>query len=464
MFFQAFALMSKQKNITLIRNAGVRDTILNLTLTALAPKFKEFDPEDFEQWFQVNLFPVLASLHPGSLVVIPSNISCASYAAILTGLRQNVESLELQDSHSLRSSIKYLKETFPRCSVPDSFMCKETPVNEDLICAAVNRSQVKLSVGNSSEALCNLSITEHACTLATNLTASNLVTLMNCSLESQRSYPVEVWKLFFKETSPALDQALVTYASMAPNNSNPSLSHALEALGEIRIANFSQAQLQNEDFVNSWFQTKIRPFLASPSPNFLFCLSSKNLSCKTYQTVIQAFNSQKAFMERERKSAVFTHFIKPFLSRNDSSDPGCVSLINGSGEWVQVNFGSFSRFATLQDLQALNANFSSAGSLSVLTPTQVAQFTLSSGALNDTDQIDHVFEVLEDGDALENVNEFLTQLTASGKVPDFQPAVRDRAMNRTFNIISPHFLRFNREDWFSWFHLILKSILPSFSQ
>jgi len=46
----------------------------------------------------------------------------------------------------------------------------------------------------------------------------------------------------------------------------------------------------------------------------------------------------------------------------------------------------------------------------------VAQFTLSSGALNDTDQIDKVFEALEEGDALENVNEFLTQLTANGKV------------------------------------------------
>lgn len=71
-----------QRNITFIRNAGVRDTILNLTLTALAPEFEEFEPEDFELWFQVYLFPVMASLHPGSLVVIPSNISCASYAAM----------------------------------------------------------------------------------------------------------------------------------------------------------------------------------------------------------------------------------------------------------------------------------------------------------------------------------------------------------------------------------------------
>ncbi|KAE8289665.1 hypothetical protein D5F01_LYC11371 [Larimichthys crocea] len=193
-FFQAFTKINKQRNITVISNPGVRDTILNLTLTALAPKFVDFEPEDFQLWFQGNLFSVMASLHPGSLVVIPSNISCASYAAILTGLRDSLKSLPLPLSHGVRSSIESLKKTFTRCSVPDSFMCKQTPVDEDLICVASDRAHLQqiLSVGNSSEALCNFTITEHACSSATRLKPSNLVTLLNCSLESQRIYPVEM--------------------------------------------------------------------------------------------------------------------------------------------------------------------------------------------------------------------------------------------------------------------------------
>lgn len=71
-----------QRNITIITNPGVRDIIFNLTLTALAPEFKDFQPVDFELWFQVNLAPVMASIHPGILVVIPRDISCASYAAM----------------------------------------------------------------------------------------------------------------------------------------------------------------------------------------------------------------------------------------------------------------------------------------------------------------------------------------------------------------------------------------------
>ncbi|KAF3844535.1 hypothetical protein F7725_007698 [Dissostichus mawsoni] len=272
-FLIAFAKANKQKNITLIKNPGVRDTILNLTLTALAPEFEEFEPEDFKLLFQDHLAPVLASLHPGSLA---TRWSWAKF-----GIPAIAPFEQPEIKHKVTEGKIHTLLTSRLLHV------QEDPVNENLICAAVNRSHVQetLSVYNSSEALCRFTLTEHACSSATHLTASNLVTLMNCTLESNRTHPTEVWKLLFQKASPELDKALETFATMAPGNSNPSLSHALEALGEVRIANFSQTQLQSDDFVRSWFQTNIRPFLASTTPNFLFCLSSKNFSCETYQTV-----------------------------------------------------------------------------------------------------------------------------------------------------------------------------------
>jgi hypothetical protein len=54
-------------------------------------------------------------------------------------------------------------------------------------------------------------------------------------------------------------------------------------------------------------------------------------------------------------------------------------------------------------------------SLALLSATQVAELTLSSGALNNTSQIDAVFDRLEEGDAFKNVEEFLTALTATPK-------------------------------------------------
>lgn len=74
--------LRSQENITYIVNANVRDAILNLTLTALAPKFPVFQTSDYELWFQINLVVLLASFRPSDLVVIPTNLSCDSYAAM----------------------------------------------------------------------------------------------------------------------------------------------------------------------------------------------------------------------------------------------------------------------------------------------------------------------------------------------------------------------------------------------
>ena len=49
-------------------------------------------------------------------------------------------------------------------------------------------------------------------------------------------------------------------------------------------------------------------------------------------------------------------------------------------------------------------------SLDLLTPSQAADLTLSSGALNSTSQINLVFYRLEKGDAFKNVDEFFTAL------------------------------------------------------
>lgn len=68
--------------MTFITNAAVRDTILNFSLTALAPAFEKFGPNEFQLWFQVYLVPVIPSLHPEYLWVIPSDISCTSYTAM----------------------------------------------------------------------------------------------------------------------------------------------------------------------------------------------------------------------------------------------------------------------------------------------------------------------------------------------------------------------------------------------
>lgn len=62
-----------------------------------------------------------------------------------------------------------------------------------------------------------------------------------------------------------------------------SVSEILDVMGEIRVSLLSDEQLRNSSVVQTWFFRRLRLFLPSASGRFLSCLSSRNLSCHSYQ-------------------------------------------------------------------------------------------------------------------------------------------------------------------------------------
>ncbi|XP_039537984.1 uncharacterized protein LOC120486187 [Pimephales promelas] len=464
-FFEKFVEVSKEENVTYITNVEVRDTMLNLTLTALAPKFPLFQTSDYELWFQINLVVLLASFRPSVLVVIPTNLTCDSYSAILKGLETALAVLPSGLKAELKSSVDQLVQSQGEdCTPPRPVgFCNETLVDENRLCQDVNRGQLEAQrlSENSSAGLCDFNISDYACSsVASSLSSDDIFTLLTCKVPSGTS--TETWKLFFLKVAGVLEDALSKFSNMTLPNGQPQ-SHVLDAIGEVKVNNFSAAQLTDAGFVAAWFQDRLRPFLSAVSRDFLSCLSSKNFSCDTYQVVVQALGRQASLMAEEQKRAVFTQFIQRFLSRDDLKDPACLSKTTSSADWLEKNIGNFSSYADLEDLKSLNGNFSSLASLALLTPTQVAQLTLSSGVLNNTNQISAVFDRLEEGDAFQNVEEFLTALSAAPETPDITPAARDVMMNRTFIIIRSKIQEFEASVWVTWFTVKLIPILPSFT-
>ncbi|XP_049325519.1 uncharacterized protein LOC111196156 [Astyanax mexicanus] len=465
MFFETFANVTKKKNIDFIKNTAVRDTILDETLTALAPNFVVFQKSQFELWFQKYLFVLLASFQPSYLVLIPKNLSCDSYKAILKGLDMSLNVLPLDLEEELRSSREMMSHALPKdCRAPFPVgVCKRTVVDEH-VCQGVGSHlpQTQASFGNDSAQLCNFSIYEYACSSVEALTSNDLVTIMTCNLASGKNYSRVTWKLFFQKFEAPLEEALDAFSNMTliVSLTDP---HVLDAIGEVKVNNFTEEQLAEAVFINEWFQIRLRPFLSTVSSDFLSCLSSKKFSCQTFQVVVEALSSQDKIMEEEQKWSIFSYFIYPFITRNDLSDVGCVSSTSGSRNWLLKNFGKFSKYATLEELDILNADFSSFDSLDLLTPSQAAELTLTSGPLNSTSQIDRVFDRLKTGDAFNNVDEFLTTLSNLKADLSIVPAVRDVMMNRTFQIISIKFSQFETSDWMEWFDLKLIPVLPSFT-
>ncbi|KAI5089688.1 hypothetical protein C0J45_19823 [Silurus meridionalis] len=318
--------------------------------------------------------------------------------------------------------------------------------------------------GNISALLCNISITYYACSSVTILSTDELAKLLICEMEGSIKYPEEVWKLFFYKFTGPLDEALDRISNMTLSRANAD-PNILDAIGEVIIKDFTIAQIKNVTFVRIWFLVRFRLFLSSVSTDFLFNLSSKNFSCETYQIVVEALGSQESLMTKKQKQWVFTSFIFPFLSRVDLPDPGCVSSTSGSNDWFEKNLGNFSSYATLKELQILNANFSSVAVFGLLSSEQKAEFILQpdAGVLGNDSVFREVFGRMITSLDLNQLVSFFTafsQIAIQMNMTSIPSATSDTILNITLMNLAPHFQSFSSKDFALWFQTYLSIFLP----
>ncbi|XP_077462179.1 uncharacterized protein LOC144077937 [Stigmatopora argus] len=141
----------------------------------------------------------------------------------------------------------------------------------------------------------------------------------------------------------------------------------------------------NEALVEMWMEVKMRPLLKSINRHVLACLSTKNLSCATYQTMVKEFSHYFSEMIPARQKWIYSFFMYPFLSREGIN--GCVNPNESSEEWLMKNFGAFSVMARIYDFPALNMVFSGLEVLHLLSPEQKAELLLRpevAGLTNDS--------------------------------------------------------------------------------
>uniref|UniRef100_A0AAQ4R9F9 Mesothelin a n=1 Tax=Gasterosteus aculeatus aculeatus TaxID=481459 RepID=A0AAQ4R9F9_GASAC len=147
----------------------------------------------------------------------------------------------------------------------------------------------------------------------------------------------------------------------------------LSLQGELAL-NPAADPLQNEALVQMWLQVKIKPLLKSVSRHFLSCLSTKNFSCATYQTVVKELSLHYSEMDPVRQKWIYSFFMYPFLSGDGVA--GCVSPQQSGEEWLMKNFGAFRAEARMKDFTTLNLVFSGLEVLSLLSPAQKAELLL----------------------------------------------------------------------------------------
>ncbi|KAL2086518.1 hypothetical protein ACEWY4_017577 [Coilia grayii] len=364
-------------------------------------------------------------LHHLTTISAQNEIPCLILQSVSENLFLALSSVPLELEHIIYTTADHLKAISPQgCILPPPPSCSLTKLNETEICNGINSSELQhhLDAGNVA---CQYSVSEYACAQLTAFTAQHLAHLLVCKLPSNMTYSRETWKLLLTKTSAVLDEALIMFSSMVSNESvpvmGPSVSHVLDVVGELRLDLISDLQLNNISFISSLFGQSLRPFLPFASGNFLQCVSSKNLTCDTYQHIVSELSHQFDVMGEDQAKKVLSFFIQPFLSRN-SSGPGCIS--NNSMAWLLNNYGRFSAFVPLTSLLDLNKQFNPLSVLELLSPQQKAELILLplQGLPHKEEVIRVVFSHLLQSPVerqMPEVLHHLTTISAQNEIPCF---------------------------------------------
>ncbi|AWP05264.1 putative mesothelin [Scophthalmus maximus] len=287
--------------------------------------------------------------------------------------------------------------------------CPVTHFNASLVCGGIDSSDLKsyLTTSVSAAAPCNFTLEQYACARLENFTANQLASLLKCDLPGNSSHSKMLWKMLLTKLSNVLDPALDILANVSMTAVGPSASEVLDVIGEIRVSLLTDEQLKNGSEIRQWFSGRLSGFLPSASGRFLRCLIHRNLSCHSYQHILQVFVRQFDHMTWNQKHVVVAEFVLPFLSR-PRSGPGCVNG-SDSAEWLKTSLGPFSRILPLGELLRLNPRFSPLKVLRLLTPKQSAELLLSTlPALPGKEVvIDRLFDSLTEVREQEKLPEFL---------------------------------------------------------
>ncbi|KAF1394728.1 hypothetical protein PFLUV_G00004160 [Perca fluviatilis] len=319
-------------------------------------------------------------------------IPCSSYKLLFARMDLAIPTVSLAAASDIAITKMQLSlYTPPGCLIYTS-ECNVTMINETDICVGVNSTVLQLDLsGGMTERVCDFAVEEFACASLSTLQAADLAAVLACNRSSNSSGSRPAWKLLLSKASNVLDAALDLLTNTTLDPSNPAVSVILDSILEIRLDTFSKASLNDPALIQLWFNQQLRPFLPAVSPDFLSCLSTKGLDCSAYQHIVQILSSVQPRMTLTRQISVYTHFIKAYLTSNNTD---CSSNTSNSGEWLQKNFGGFSVFASFQDLQMIYPNFIAMEALPLLTIRQLADVSATPNQLTSPDQVAMVMQYI----------------------------------------------------------------------
>ncbi|XP_058012997.1 uncharacterized protein LOC131185003 isoform X2 [Ahaetulla prasina] len=281
--------------------------------------------------------------------------------------------------------------------------CPAARINVSEVCEDVERIDVKISA-NLTHLVCdNLQNLSH-------VNSTFIIQALEFTLRKKYDLPLNIVRVLLNQVNEEeLINALEEFNEKIVNSSiisNQAKTAIMQALWDEKLRN--EGRFNETAFVMSWFQKRLRPFIAGISLEMLQCLHNETMQCEQYQAIVKGLDAEFTKMNHHIQYEVFHSFQLPYLRGLNASGSACTKDLN-STSWLLVNFARFSRYAKYQEFLSLNSRFSGWVVLKKLTVRQLAQFSASDGALKTPKDVERVMHLITTATLTEYINEFRRQ-------------------------------------------------------
>ncbi|XP_053221381.1 uncharacterized protein LOC128401859 [Podarcis raffonei] len=458
-YLDQFNTDANKLGITSLKEEGIRQRVLSHFVEAIGSELSTFSPANWTHLLSTRLLLFLPSVSAKESKEMLSYVSgCDAFQAVVSSLSQVYSAvLPTNQLGVYRTLFSYLdnqhKTTGSACTsnTGDSEAWLQDNLGAFAAQAPYGDFTMLMATFNGFDVRGNLTATQ----LAHVFFASGALDdpdKVSALLEPLENKPVDDTLAFMTEFAALAAQSGVTFLANT------------EVRDKIFDVIFSKLQSllptagtsQYED----WFQKTLTLVLPSINSTALAAIP-QSIPCSTFKAIMAGLDGSFRHMSSDSRQDVY-NFAKGYLMTKTSQggDP-CTENTRGSLGWLTANFGSFSSLASYKDLVAINGDFHPMDAVARLTPSQLAEYTLASDTLRDSEKAGKVFGSLDSN----NIGEFMDAFNAAAQqhqltqLPNLE--TKRFILGEIFCHLSGVLKLFTTEDYAAWFGQRLPLFLSS---
>ncbi|XP_075421885.1 uncharacterized protein LOC142463257 isoform X2 [Ascaphus truei] len=455
LFLTSFQSTANERNMVSLPNAHIRSSLWNAIFTKVSAQIKSFTTGQWLDYFQSKLSLFLPSITESQINLIPSNINCDVFHIIISALDVCVKDIQEDIQLAIYQKIKsYLMarkhDTGSACAANTAGSIGWLKTN--LASFSVYATYEDIVALNSdfvfTEAVESLSVKQLAWYTVKSdaLRSSDKIAKLMIGVNSNNIGG------FLDEFNLAAQQTGLTQL--------PSADIRKFLVGEIFCRLGSLFSVFTSDTYTNWFQIKLKLFISSMNAKTLGFIPT-DITCDSLAVLVNVFSDST---NNENPDDIFSFLHSVLQEQKTLSGNACNKAGLSDKEWLTTNFGSFSSYATLEELTTLNPTFRGANSADLLTSVQMASVSVSTSMIHNVSAINSLFDTIETKDDTQYLSSFL------GVLRDFvlkdptlfgNPRVRDAILMRSAKIIFPTLdtLPISEvQSWMSTFSFLLPGI------